>query len=323
MDGDVAPCRAAVMLSERGEARVLAAIDEAGGISLVGCPAQLTRGALTAVVQELLVFTGRLWRMPPEEFSSVLEKGLGRSPGDYFSGRAAIGWSENGFRAGLRKSLERGRFPVVLLLAESSQDVVEAVAHLKSHNLAVKPLGVELYESLGVEVVVPKVLTVAELGPREGEEPARLVPRPTPPQPRTPQRSQLSSGQAANFGVPDSAAQSGPAPAQKMPWSDQPSPQAAASKPASVEQVGNFGVPDSAPPPGPAPAKKMPWSDQPSPVELKPVAAGPQPAPKPAPAARPVWDGTMPGVMAGKRPAPKPPEESATRRVQEQPAVRR
>jgi len=323
MDGGAASCRAAVMLSERDEARVLAAIDEAGGISLVGCPAQLTRGALTAVVQELLAFTGRLWRMPLEEFSAMLEKGLGRSLGDYFSGRAASGWSESGFRAGLEQSLERGRFPVVLLLADVNADVVGAIAHLKFHNLAVSSLGVELYESSGVEVVVPKVLAVAEPGPRDEEEPARPVPRPTSPQPRSPQRSQLSSGQAANFSASDSAAQSGSAPAKKRPWSDQPASQATASVPASVEQVVNVGVPDSGPPSGPAPAKKMPWSDQPAPVELKPVAAEPQPAPRPAPAARPVWDGTMPGVMAGKRPAPKPPEESAPRRAPEQPAVRR
>jgi len=323
MDGGEARCQAAVVLSERGDVRVVVAVDEVGGIVLVGCPAQLTRDALTTVVQELLVFTGRLWRMPSGEFSAVFEKRLGRSLGDYFSGRVAIGWSEPGFRAGLKQSLERGRFPVVLLLAETNRDVAEAIAHLKSHNLAVRPLGVDLYESSGVEIVLPRVIEVAEPGPYEEKEPARLVPRPTPPQPRTPQRSQLSSGQVANFGAPGSAPSSEPAPAKKMPWSDQTAPQAAAPTPAPVKQVVHIGALDSAPPPGPAPAAKMPWSDQPAPVELKPVAAEPQPAPRPAPAARPVWDGTMPGVMAGRRPAPKPPLDSETRRGQEQPAGRR
>jgi len=60
MVGGEAHCQAAVVLSERGDARVVAAVDEVGGITLIGCPAQLTRDALTTVTQELLVFNGRL-----------------------------------------------------------------------------------------------------------------------------------------------------------------------------------------------------------------------------------------------------------------------
>ena len=290
MDGGP-PCRAAVLLPERGEAPVLAAVDDAGGISLVGCPTQLTRDVLTVVARELLVLSGRLWRMPSEEFSAVLEKGLGRGLAEYLSGKAAKDWSEADFRAGLRQSLERGRFPVVLLVAETNPDVVEAIVHLKSHNLAVKPLGVELYESWGVEIVVPKVLAIAGLGLYDGAEQTKAAPRSAPPPPRTPQRSQLLSAQVASISAPDSAPQPGPAPAKKMPWSDQPAPQAAAPKPA--------------------------------PVELKPVAAEPQPAPKPAPAAKPVWDGSMPGVMAGKRPPPKPSDEPQPRKGQEPPEGKR
>jgi hypothetical protein len=290
MDGDGAPCRAAVLLSEQGDARVLAAIDEAGGICLVGYPAQLTREVLTVVARELIVLSGRLWRMPLEEFAAVLEKGLGRSLGEHFAGRATKDWSEAGFRAGLRQSLERGRFPVVLLLAGTNKELVEAIVHLKSHNLAVKPLGVELYESWGIEVVVPKVLVIAEFGMHEGTEQAKAVPRPAPPPPRTPQRSQLSSAQVANFGMPQPAQQSGPAPATQMPWANQPAPgQTAAPRPASVEQ--------------------------------KPVQ--PQPIPKSAPAVKPVWDGSMPGVMAGKRPPPKPTDEPLPRKGQEPPKGRR
>ena len=313
LDSGEAPCQAAVVLSERGDARVVAAVDEVGGITLVGCPAQLTRDALTTVAQELLVFTGRLWRMPSEEFSSVFEKRLGQSLVDYFSNRVAIGWSENGFHSGLGRSLDRGRFPVVLLLSDSNQEVVEAVAHLKSHNIEVRSLGVELYESSGVEIVMPRVLEVAESGPYEDREPARLGPRPTPYQPRTPTRPQSST---AGPGVTESAPRTGSAPAGKMPWSDQPAPPVVETEPAAVDQAADTSVSVSPMPTEPAPAKRMPWSDEPAPqlseivpppAQSKPVTAAPPPAPKPV-AARPVWDGTMPGVMAGKRPPRRSPE---------------
>jgi len=288
MDGGGAICRAAVTLSEHGEARVLAAIDEAGGISLVGCPAQLTRPVLTVVAQQLLVWNGRLWRMPLEEFSTLFEKGLKRSLGEYFSGKAASDWSEDGFQAGLKQSLERGRFPVVLLLPETNPDVVEVIAHLRSHNLAVKSLGAELYESCGVEVVMPKVLAVAEPGPHEGADPARAVRRPPQSPSRAQRYSQISSAQVANVGMSDAGSQPGTNSAQKMPWSDQLAPPVVDTRPATG---------------GPA--------------------AAPQSGPKPPPAAKPAWDGTMPGVMAGKRPAPKPSPETEARKGQEQSMGRR
>jgi hypothetical protein len=291
MDGGGAPCRAAVLLSEQGDARVLAGIDEAGGICLVGYPAQVTREVLTVVVRELLVLTGRLWRMPLEEFAAVLEQRLGRSLGEHFVGKAAKDWSEAGFRAGLRQSLEQGRFPVVLLLAGTNKDAIEAMAHLKSHGIALKPLGVFLYESWGIEVVVPKVLAIAELGLHEGAEQAKSVPRPAPPPPRMPpRRFQTGQPSVAQIGASEPGQQSGPAPAVEMPWAHQQVP-----KPAVA--------------PGPAPVGPRP--------------AQSQPVPKPAPAEKPVWDGSMPGVMAGKRPPPKLPDEPQPRKGQDQSRGRR
>ena len=318
-----APSQAAVVLSERGDARVVAAVDEFGGITLVGCPGQLTRDALTTVAQELLVFSGRLWRMPSAEFSSVFEKRLGQSLGDYFLNRAAIGWSENGLRSGLGRSLERGRFPVVLLLSDSNQEVVEAVVHLQSHNIEVKSLGVELYESSGVEIVMPRVLEVVELEPHRESEPAKLGSRPTPYQPWTPTRPQPST---AGPEATESAPRSGLAPIKKMPWLDEPAPPVDANGPAAVDQGDDTSVSVSPMSIETAPARKMPWSDEPAPpvsevmtppAQSKPITAVPPLAPKPV-AAKPVWDGTMPGVMAGKRPPRRAQEGPWTTKGYEQ-----
>jgi len=322
MDGGEAPCQAAVVLSERGDARVVVAVDDVGGITLVGCPSQLTRDALTTVAQELFVFTGRLWRMPSDEFSSVFEKRLGRSLGDYFSSRVAIGWSESGFRSGLGRSLERGRFPVVLLVTDSNQEVVEAVAHLRFHNIEVKSIGVELYESSGVEIVMPRVLEILEPEPHEDREPAKPGSRPTPYQPRTPTRPQVS---AAGPGVAETTSRPGSTPAREMPWSDEPAPPAVETELAAVDQ-GDSSVSASPMPTGSSPAGETPWSDEPAqtasevvppPVQSKPVTPAPPPAPKPA-AAKAGWDGTMPGVMAGRRPLRRSQEGTGTQKGHEQ-----
>jgi hypothetical protein len=323
MDGGEAPCQAAVVLSERGNARVAIAVDEAGGITLVGCPGQLTRDALTTVAQELLVFTGKLWRMPADEFASVFEKRLGQSLDDYFSHRVAIGWSENGFRSGLGRTLDRGRFPVVMLLPDSNQEVGEAVAHLRAHNIEVRLLGVELYESSGVEIVMPRSLEVAEPGPRVDEEPARPVQRPAPVQPRAPTRPPIPTVRPS---VTEPAARTEPATTVKMPWSDLPAPQAVETEPGPVDQADDTSESVAAMPTEPATEEKMPWADEPAPpmtevvpppAQSKPVAAVPPPAPKPV-AAKPVWDGTMPGVMSGKRPPRKTPDGPGPQKGHEQ-----
>jgi hypothetical protein len=323
MDGGAALCQAAVVLSERGEDRLVAALDEAGGITLVGCPTQLTREALTAVAQEVLVFTGRLWRMPPEEFSTMFEQRLGQSLGDYFSGRAEIGWSVSDFNYGLGQCLERGRFPVVLLLSGVNRDVAEAVAHLKSHNLEVKSLGVELYESSGVEIVSPRVLTVDVPGSYEDREPTRSIPRSKPAWLEPAPRSRAMTADVEDIEVPESSVQPESAPAKKTPWSSQPVSQAAEVEPTPDEQDAATEESVSLAPPEAAPAKKMPWSDLPAPDGLKPVAASSQPSFKAPPAAKPVWDGTMPGVMAGKRPMRKSPGGTETRSGQEHATGRR
>lgn len=258
MDGGV-PCRAAVVLSEQNDTQVLAAIDDAGGICLVGYPARPERDVLTAVVRELLTQSGRLWRMPLEEFVANVETGLGRSLGEHFSGKTAEDWSETDLRAGLKQSLERGRFPVVLLLAGANKDAIEAMVHLKSHGIALKPIGVFLYESWGVEVVVPKALVIPELDSNGIAEQVKSVPQAEPPPP--------STAQVANFGVPDSAQQPASTPAARMPWADLPSPgqEVAASTPAPIAKPARDGsIPDvvAGKRPPKAPDEPQPRKDQ-------------------------------------------------------------
>ncbi|GEM_PF-1334081 len=320
--GDGEPsCQAAVVLSERGDASVVVAVDEVGGIRLVGYPAQLTRLALTTVVQELLVFTGRLWRMPPEEFAAVIEKRMGRSLNDYFSSRATIGWSENGLRTGLGRSLERGRFPVVLLLSGSNPEVTEAVAHLKSHNIEVRSLGVELYESSGIEIIMPRVLEVAEPGAREDRESTRPTLRPTPSQPRMPSRAQTPMTVVSSPETAESP------PAKKASLADEPVPQVEAELAHTDEEAQNSAVASPPPAEEPARVKKTSWTDEPGSdltetvppsAKTRPLSSVPPLAAKAAPAARPIWDGTMPGVMAGKRPPRRPGDNPATHKGHEQ-----
>jgi hypothetical protein len=215
MDGGETPGRAAVVLSERGDARVLAAVDETGRITLIGCPARLTRDALTTVTQDLLGFTGRLWRMPVEEFIATFEQKLGRSLGDCVAGRGVPERPGEDLRSGLSRSLAQGRFPVVLLVMETNGEVADAAAHLQWFNVGVRQLGVEIYESSGVEIVVPRTMASAEPRPHEEHESVGLVA--SPPAGRPIPRFSAGSPKPAARPTPSPPAPTPPAGARPSP----------------------------------------------------------------------------------------------------------
>jgi hypothetical protein len=330
MDGAATACHAAATLSERGDARVLAAVDEAGGITLVGCTSELSRSALTTVAQELLVYTGRLWRMPTDDLVAVFEKALGRSLADHVSSRVAIGWSEKSFRAGLRECLDQGRFPVVLLLADTSDEVAEVFDHLQSHNFSVRLLRVEAYDCDGIEVVMPKLLASTEPGLEQEEEPVSVVERAPEPEP--------AYVEAEPEAEPEPGQESEPT--SKMPWSDLPSPTPDELEAATAAQVADSSGGESEPElesaaesaeteaavaeeaieePEPVPQpERAPAAKAPPAAKLKPVVGKPPAAPRPAPMRRSAYDGTMPGIMAGKRPPPKPAVPPGPRKEQEE-----
>jgi hypothetical protein len=137
----------------------------------------------------------------------------------------------------------------------------------------VTALGVEVYESWGVEVLLPRVHLVPDLA-------GKAVHRPMPPMGAAPFRP--ATGATAQ-------------PAGQSPIVQPKPPARPEARPAEKEAKTVFAF---EPPPG---FGKL---DGFAPMGEK------QPPPKPEPddARRDprVWSGTQPGVMAGKRPAPRP-----------------
>ena len=270
MDGAGPAVRVAVHLagSEAAGAVALVAIDDAGGLSLVGCPLRNEGEAYTVVVRELLGLHGRLWRMGYDAFRSMVDKALGRPLVKLMAEKAGAGFAEPAFQAGVVRALEQGGFTVIILLNDVGSESTEAVSYLKSMGVNVKLFGVELLESWGVEIALPRLLSAGEPVPDAGLQ-ARTVARPTPPSRPTQRTGGLAPASVANFGGTPAA------------------------KPAEESKSTVW-------PQGEPPRRAQPT--RPAAAEPKPT---PQPAT--AQIDR-VWDGTKPGVMSGKRPPPKAPE---------------
>jgi hypothetical protein len=268
--------------------RLLLAVDEAGGITLAGCPDAANPVSATMLAGDILALTGRLWRQPLEQFMSMVEEPLGKSLAAAIAERAQREWSDEMLYSGIAQSLGSGRFPVVLVAGEADGGAREAMSYLADMRIAVRFVDIAVFQSAGIEVAAPRLLAEANrerLGPRitrthKPAPPATVQPRPT-----------VSPGTR-------------PAEAPKQPGTFRPSaasPQAPVAKPEPTRKS--------------AGAQPLSSTDSPMPSS-KPSAPEPGTEPRPAstPGSRPdpgagvPGPGPKPGVMAGKRPPPKPEE---------------
>jgi hypothetical protein len=261
--------------ADQGGTRLMLVVDDAGGIALAGCPTKTDCETCTAMARGIVELQARMWRMSSEQFFKTFQAGPGKTLAAAMVEKVGSEFSELTFRAGIDQSLAQGMFPVFVVLHSLDTEAADALAYLRSLNLSVKGFGVDLYESWGVEVALPKLLTTPEAPRPDAAEKPKPVARPMPPPTKpTPQPAASPRPPGPATAVPQTAR---PATTQT-----QPTP-----KPAEVR-------PTEAASPRPEPQFQI------------------QPEPEPPPQnERRVWDGTRPGVMAGRRPPPKPPDDGA------------
>ncbi len=152
-----APVRITVPVIQPGMRtdRLLVAIDEAGGVTLVGCPDEKDPSSGVLLAGDVLGLTGRLWRMPVEEFLALVEQPLGKSVVEAVHERAMPDWTDEMLLSGIAANLTAGRFPVVLVAVPTDQSAREAFDYLSGFGLPVRLVGAGVYTSSGIEVALP------------------------------------------------------------------------------------------------------------------------------------------------------------------------
>ncbi len=165
---------------DQAPGRLTIVLDTAGSIALAAAPAP-NRESATALVRDALGAHVRFWRMPVDDFLKFAEQRLGQPVLPLLAERAGADWDEKTFRTGLEAGLRQGRFPLAILAAALDAELQAAATYLHEMNMTVRALGVEIYESWGVEILLPKVHLVPELA-------GKPVHRPMPPMGAAPLR---------------------------------------------------------------------------------------------------------------------------------------
>ncbi|MEO0086430.1 MAG: hypothetical protein ABIK37_07360 [candidate division WOR-3 bacterium] len=184
--------RAAVVVPQPVSGQVLVVVDERGGVQLVGCPDMRQEGSAAKVISDILAANGRLWHQKYPAFAALFDEALGMALADWVSSRVGPGFSAAAFRSGVEDCLNKGRFPIVLLIPEFDSAAREMLSYLRNMNLEVRPLGFELYRGDGVEVVRPKLFPEdrpkLEAAAHKPEPAPQPEPKPAPARPEPPRR---------------------------------------------------------------------------------------------------------------------------------------
>ncbi|MEO0081554.1 MAG: hypothetical protein ABIL25_04580 [candidate division WOR-3 bacterium] len=156
LDASQGTPRAAIIAPGSASNRVLVAVDAAGAVQLVACPADDTE--LSSIVGDLLAAGGRFWRQPYETLAKAFDEALGCSLVERLSARVGKEWNVGAFRSGIERSLSLGRFPIVLVVRARTKQVEDTLSYLAGMNIQVRVLSYTYCASNGVELVRPVLL---------------------------------------------------------------------------------------------------------------------------------------------------------------------
>ncbi len=152
-----APFRVAISLTELLNVRspVLVAVQESGGVYIVGCPDESGTDAYTTLVADMLAASTRLWRMEYEKFSGLFVESYGMTLEELMLERSRADWDFDQFQPVVSGNLERGRFPMLIVTARPEGEVKQVLDYLNGMNLQAQLLSYSIIVKGGIMVVRP------------------------------------------------------------------------------------------------------------------------------------------------------------------------
>jgi len=168
--------------------RILAAVDRDGQVELVVCASGADAGELSALLGDILATGARLWHQPFDALARPMVEALGSSLTKWMTERTGDGWSARAFEEGVAQSLGKGRFPVILVAREASDQLKEMADYLESMTMKVRVQCYDYKVAGGVEflqAVAPDRANPARTAPAS-PRPSTAKPAPAPPRASAP-----------------------------------------------------------------------------------------------------------------------------------------
>lgn len=162
--------RALAVMPGATSARVYVAVDETGRIAIAGCPDQQVEGGVSAMAGDLLAATGRLWHQPFKTLAAMFGDPDGVKLTEQLRQRSSS-FDPDRFRSGVEKSLEEGKFPMVIAVDRVDEAIEKMMEYLSTMNLQVRLMSYDYLEIDGLEIVLPRLVGAEEPEPVPQEKP--------------------------------------------------------------------------------------------------------------------------------------------------------
>ncbi|MEN9979302.1 MAG: hypothetical protein ABIK38_03035 [candidate division WOR-3 bacterium] len=195
-DAGTVPFRVVLPLAEIADVRspVFLAVQESGGLYIVGCPDESGPGAYTTLVADILAASTRMWRMSYEQFSRLFAETEGVELEELMLARSSADWDFEQFQTAVSANLEKGRFPILIVTAEPEGEVRQVLDYLNGMNLNAGLVSYSFWASGGIVVLEPvQAAGAADTGATKSqpaavywgplEPPAAPAAPPPPPEP--------------------------------------------------------------------------------------------------------------------------------------------
>lgn len=156
-DPGASPFRATLPLSKIAGVRspVLMAVQESGGLFIVGCPDESGTDAYTTLVADILAASTKMWRMSYEQFSTLFAQSEGATLEELMLDRSSGDWDFDQFHPAVSVNLERGRFPILIVTAQPEGEVKQVLDYLNGMNLTAGLVVYSVWFSGGIVVIEP------------------------------------------------------------------------------------------------------------------------------------------------------------------------
>jgi hypothetical protein len=134
-------------------------IDQDGRIAIVECKLEANREARRMVVGQILEYAAQLRGMEMEEFESLMTVDPAHPFSEAVRNRvSAVDWSEEQFRVGIKNSLERGSFRLVIAVNGITEELKGILEYLRDRGgVSIEALELKQFTYGMHEILVPQM----------------------------------------------------------------------------------------------------------------------------------------------------------------------
>jgi hypothetical protein len=136
----------------------LVGVDADGDITLVECKLESNREARRMVVAQILEYAAQLWGMDFEEFDRLMRSDSDLPLIGTVRQSATTDWSEDSFRSGVERALDRGSFRLVIAINGLTSELKRILEYVNGRGgVHLEALELRQFSDGSSEVLVPEI----------------------------------------------------------------------------------------------------------------------------------------------------------------------